>query len=80
MLIVVVSPANAVELDVPNCNKDVSPSSALPEVVPKPGNVVLAVLEFIALACELDIVVVFPLKAVLELVPKPGKDVTLSCL
>ncbi len=51
MVIVVVSPANAVVLVVPSCNKAVSPSRAVPAVVPKPGNDVLALLVVISDAC-----------------------------
>ena len=69
------SPARAVVLVVPSCNKFVSPSKAVPADVPKPGNDVLAVLAVIALACAVEIVVVLPAKAVVPEVPNWSRGV-----
>ena len=65
-MIVVVSPANAVELVVPSCNNTVSPSSAVPPDVPKPGKVTLDVFAVIADACP-DVIPVFAVLAVIAL-------------
>ena len=62
----------------------VSPSKALPETVPNPGNDVFNVLSDISVACCVVIVVVFPAKASVELEPTcknpVASTVTLSFL
>ena len=52
-----------------------SPSKAVPDVVPNPGKDVLALFAVIAFAWEVVIVVVLPASAVVEVVPKVKLDV-----